>query len=200
MTLDRSIPRDSWPTEATDPLRDLEAGSRRAKRNGGEKGERRAGEKRTEPRGTNRGEDGRGGGDERERERGRESRREGKNKLHKVSLSRVAEKRSFLKAVGSNEILMTFSWVKRSRQSRWRGVITGPLLSGWSNLTNRGNPPPKRSGGHEEIRAIYHETRGRARPGWKKSLSRSTDSSDKFCAGSLNSWKRNEKREREKGK
>lgn len=30
---------------------------------------------------------------------------------------------------------MTFSWVKRSRQSRWRGVITGPLLSGWSNLT-----------------------------------------------------------------
>lgn len=41
MTLDRSIPRDSWPTEATDPLRDLEAGSRRAKRNGGksEKGE-----------------------------------------------------------------------------------------------------------------------------------------------------------------
>ena len=40
MTLDRSIPRDSWPTEATDPLRDLEAGSRRAKRNGkSEKGE-----------------------------------------------------------------------------------------------------------------------------------------------------------------
>lgn len=40
MTLDRSIPRDSWPTEAIDPLRDLEAGSRRAKRNGkSEKGE-----------------------------------------------------------------------------------------------------------------------------------------------------------------
>lgn len=71
MTLDRSIPRDSWPTEATDPLRDLEAGSRRAKRNGGEKGERRAGEKRTEPRGTNR------GGRERRRRRKRERERKG---------------------------------------------------------------------------------------------------------------------------
>lgn len=53
---------------------------------------------------------------------------------------------SFLKAVGSNEILMTFSWVKRSRQSRWLAIITGSLLPGWGN---RPRPPPPRKEARE---------------------------------------------------
>lgn len=48
---------------------------------------------------------------------------------------------------------------------------------------NAVDPPPKRSGGHEEIRAIYHETRGRAQSVEKIiiSVDDATDSSDK-CA------------------
>lgn len=44
-----------------------------------------------------------------------------------TTLHKLVEQ-SFLKAVGSNEILMTFSWVKRSRQSRWLAIITGPFF------------------------------------------------------------------------
>lgn len=44
-----------------------------------------------------------------------------------TTLHKLVEQ-SFLKAVGSNEILMTFSWVKRSQQSRWLAIITGPFF------------------------------------------------------------------------